>query len=209
MFNLNSLTRFGSESTELYLQRVTHLHLQGKRIQVLENLDSCTNLKVLYLYDNQIEKIENLDFAANLEYLQFQNNSIIEIPLLSMPCLMKLFLDDNKISYCSGLEKCTRLEELHLAGQNIPQHVSLQFDSKSLAAISRSLLTLEISNTGIEILSPFTVLKNLRKFFCSNNKVENIDDVKDMVSLRYLTEADFAGNPCCSSIRYRYICLIG
>jgi Leucine-rich repeat (LRR) protein len=116
---------------------------------------------------------------------------------------MKLFLDDNKISYCSGLEKCIRLEELHLANQNIPQHLSLQFDSKSLAAISRSLLTLEISNTGIEILSPFTVLKNLRKFFCSNNKVENVDDVKDMVSLRFLTEADFKGNPCCSSVRYR------
>jgi protein phosphatase 1 regulatory subunit 42 len=160
-------------------------------------------LKVLYLYDNQIEKIENLDFATDLEYLQLQNNSINEIPLLSMPCLMKLFLDDNKIGYCSGLEKCVKLEELHIANQNIPQHMSLQFDTQSLAAISRSLLTLEISSTGIEILSPFTVLKNLRKFFCSNNKVDNVDEVKDMVSLRFLSEADFKGNPCCSSMRYR------
>ena len=41
-----SLTRSSTESTESYLQRVTHLHLQAKRIQKIETLDQCTNLKV-------------------------------------------------------------------------------------------------------------------------------------------------------------------
>ena len=197
------MTRFGSESTEAYLQRVTHLHLQGKRIQKLENMDSCTNIKVLYLYDNQIEKIDNLEFATNLQYLQLQNNIISEIPQLSMPSLTKLYLDDNRISYASGLDKCIRLEELHMANQTLPEHVSLQFESSSLAAISRTLMTLEISGTGIEILAPFTVLKNLRRLFCSNNLVDNVQEIKDMVCMRFLAEVDFRGNPVCTSLRYR------
>ena len=188
-FRYRRLTRFGSESTDAYLQRVTHLHLQGKRIQKLENMDSCTNVKVLYLYDNQIDKIENLDFAANLQYLQLQNNQISEVPPLSMPCLTKLYLDDNRISFCSGLDKCTKLEELHMANQSLPEHVSLQFDVGSLMAISRTLITLEISGTGIEILAPFTVLRSLRRLFCSNNRVDSIDEIKDMVALRSVSHS--------------------
>lgn len=183
--------------------RVTHLHLQGKRIQKLESFDLCSNIKVLYLYDNQIEKIENLDFALNLQYLQLQNNVISEIPALAMPSLMKLYLDDNRISFCSGLDRCTKLEELHIANQALPIHVSLQFDPKSLYAISRTLMTLEISRTGIQILAPFAVLQNLRKLFCSNNRIEDVDEIKDIISLRFLSEADFKGNPCCSLLKYR------
>ena len=67
-----SLTKSSKESTEQYLQRVTHLHLQGKCIKKIEGLDSCTNLKVLYLYDNQIEQIENLEFASIVQYVLLQ-----------------------------------------------------------------------------------------------------------------------------------------
>lgn len=41
-----SLTRSSKETHETYLARVTHLHLQNKRIHMIENLDLCTNLKV-------------------------------------------------------------------------------------------------------------------------------------------------------------------
>jgi cellulose biosynthesis protein BcsQ len=58
------------------------LHLQGKSIKVIENIEKCTSLKVLYLYDNQIEIIENLEFASTLQYLQLQCNEIIQKRLL-------------------------------------------------------------------------------------------------------------------------------
>ena len=193
----------GSESTEIFLQRVTHLHLQGKRIQKLENLDLCQNVKFIYLYDNQIERIENLDFALSLQYLQLQNNVITEIPPLNMPSLTKLYLDDNRIQICSGLERCLRLEELHIANQSLQSNYPLQFDPSSLAAISRTLMVLEISSTGIEFLAPFMILENLRKLLCSNNKIRGLEEIKEMIALRYLSEADFRGNPCCLSRRYR------
>lgn len=41
-----SLTRSSKETHEAYLQRVTHLHLQGKRIRVIDGLELCTHLKV-------------------------------------------------------------------------------------------------------------------------------------------------------------------
>lgn len=43
-----SLTRSRSETNEQYLQRVTHLHLQGQHLKKIEKLDQCTNLKVCY-----------------------------------------------------------------------------------------------------------------------------------------------------------------
>jgi len=40
------LARGKTESAESYLKRVTHFHLQEKKIRKIENLEQCTNLKV-------------------------------------------------------------------------------------------------------------------------------------------------------------------
>ena len=42
-----SLTRSSKDTTEAYLARVTHLHMQRKKIGVIEGLELCTNLKVI------------------------------------------------------------------------------------------------------------------------------------------------------------------
>lgn len=46
ILSATSLTRLSKENTDDYLERVTHLHLQGKRIRKIDGLESCTNLKV-------------------------------------------------------------------------------------------------------------------------------------------------------------------
>ncbi len=63
---------------------------------------------MLYLYDNQIEYIENLDFATQLQYLYLQNNKIHDMPNLNMANLTKLYLEENEISFVSGLEECPK-----------------------------------------------------------------------------------------------------
>ncbi len=198
-----SLTKSSKESTEQYLQRVTHLHLQGKRICQIENLDSCTNLKVLYLYDNQIEQIENLEFAGIVQYLLLQNNKIKEIPHLPMPSLRKLYLDENEIEYVSGLEECEKLEELHCRDQRIPSFTGLTFDPASLTVLARYLQVLEISGNSIQFLRPFSVLCMLRKLFAGNNNVTDLAEVASVICLPHLEEATFLGNPCCSALKYR------
>lgn len=198
-----SLTKSSKESTEQYLQRATHLHLQSKRIRKIEGLDLCTNLKVLYLYDNAIEEIENLEFAGIVQYLHLQNNNIAFIPQLPMPSLTKLYLDENEIAMVSGLEECTKLEELHVAKQRVPLYSSLEFDMGSLEAIARTLQVLEISGNGIQRLRPFVILVNLRKIFASDNKVSDLQEIEAITALPRLVEAVFLGNPCCADLKYR------
>lgn len=199
-----SLTRSRSETNETYLQRVTHLHLQGQKLKKIEKLDQCTNLKVLYLYDNHIEFVENLGFAAILQYLYLQNNLIKEIPPLpTMVNLTKLFLDENEIQYVTGLDMCVKLEELRIADQRLPQFTALEFDPVCLEAFSRTLKVLEISGNRIRSLLPFSKLYRLKSLICANNHVTDISHVQNIVTLTELESADFSGNPCCKVSRYR------
>jgi len=198
-----SLTRSSKESNDQYLQRVTHLHLQGKRIRKIEGLDQCTNLKVLYLYDNFIEEIENLEFASIVQYVLLQNNKIQAIPPLPMPSLTKLYLDENEISLVSGLEQCTKLEELHVAKQRLPSFSSLEFDIGSLEAVGSMLQVLEISGNGIKRLRPFVILVSLRKLFAGDNEVSDLSEIEAVMGLTFLAEAVFRGNPCCTDLKYR------
>lgn len=198
-----SLTKSSKESTEQYLQRVTHLHLQGKRIRKIEGLDLCTTIKVLYLYDNAIEEIENLEFASIVQYLHLQNNQIRSIPQLPMPSLTKLYLDANEITLVSGLQDCTKLEELHVASQRLPAMTSLDFDMGSLEAVARTLQVLEVSNNYLQRLRPFVILANLRKIFARDNDVSDLDEIEAICALPCLAEAVFSGNPCCGDLKYR------
>ena len=75
--------------------------------------------------------------------------------------LTKLFLDNNRIGFVEGLEGCSRLEELHLSNQEIPQSPGLMFDSTTLAAIAPSLNTLNISNSRLCRLAPVADLDRL------------------------------------------------
>jgi len=202
-----SLTRSSKESSDAYLARVTHLHMQGKKIRFIEGLEPCPNLKVLYLYDNQIERVENLNHLNILGYLYLQNNLIEDIPLLQLPNLRKLYLDDNYIQVVSGLTNCNSLEELHLARQKLPTFTSIQFEPQTLSNLCIHLQVLEISACGISILTTFSRMLNLRKLFCQDNMVADMDEVASVMRLPKLEEASFMGNPCCKMFKYRDIAI--
>ena len=161
----------------------------------------------MYLYDNQIEIIQNLNHQAILYYLYLQNNFIKAIPLLQMPGLRKLYLDENEIQVVSGLANCNILEELHVARQRLPSFTSLKFESESLRSISYTLQVLEISGCSITLLTPFCDMTNLRKLFCRDNLVTDVNEVESVICLPKLEEANFIGNPCCKMHKYRDIAI--
>lgn len=198
-----TLAKNRQESVDKFLGHVTHLHLQMKKLRVIENLDICVALKVLYLYDNKIQEIQNLEFAKNLSYLYLENNLISELPLITNTKLKKLYLDENQIGLICGLEELTRLEVLSVSRQRIPRNDFLKFDVESLAAISRSLEVLDISGNNLSSLQPFTELYNLRKLFCSDNNIENMAEIESVVCLPQLIEVNFKRNPVCSLRKYR------
>ena len=157
------------------------------------------------MYDNQIEKIENLDFASILQYLYLQNNQIKEIPRLAMGNLRKLYLDENEVKVVTGLHECVNLEEFHIARQRLPSFTTIDFDPRSLSALSRSLQVLEISGNNVSRLHQFTCLYNLRKIICKDNAVVDLSEVEAIVMLPNLEDANFSGNPCCTLFKYRDI----
>lgn len=161
----------------------------------------------MYLYDNQIEVIENLGFAKLLSYLYLQNNLISTIGKLDLSNLTKIYLDNNSIEYVSGFEGCCKLEELHLANQRMPQYVSLEFDTSTLDSLSATLQVLEISGNSVMSLEPFSKLRNLRKLFAENNLIPEFNSLEGIVSLHFIEEAKFSGNPCCHVKGYRDFCI--
>lgn len=142
-----------------------------------------------------------------LSYLYLQNNFIEELPIIQITSLRKLYLDDNRIQVVSGLQNCIALEELQLARQKLPTFTSIQFDPQTLHAISTNLQVLEISSCGVSILTIFSRMMNLRKLFCKDNLVTDIDEVASVMRLPRLEEANFLGNPCCKMFKYRDIAI--
>lgn len=198
-----TMSKTRTETVDHFLSRITHLHLQGKRLRVIENLDSSTNLKVLFLYDNKIEEIANLEFAKGLLYLYLENNSIREIPQLVNTKLKKFFVDENEICEIKGLDLCTELEVFSCARQRLPKLTPLVFSQDSLESICRTLKILDISGNGISDLSPFKILYRLQKLFASDNNISDIGEIEGVVGLPDLEEVNFKRNPCCALRRYR------
>jgi hypothetical protein len=188
------------ETVDHYLSRITHVHLQGKRIGRIQCLESCDNLQVLYLYDNYIETIEGLSSLRGLKSLFLQNNLIKTISPISNPMLQKLRLDENEIDIVQGLENCEALEELSIAKQRIP--IELRFDLNSLTVISKTLTFLDISGNLISSLAPIINLQRLEHLLCANNRITDLETLDVIRHFYYLTELNLKGNPCCKLYRY-------
>ena len=100
-----------------YLKKMTHLHLELKKIEIIENLQGCPSLTHVYLQDNMIYTLVNDPFKglANIVQLNLYENQIDQMEgLLEMVNLKKLYLEKNMISKLDGLDNCRRLEEIYL-----------------------------------------------------------------------------------------------
>ena len=64
------------EETSKFLQRVTHLHCENKRISMIADLRTVKNLTVLYLYNNKIKTIDCMSHVPHLKLLYLQHNDI-------------------------------------------------------------------------------------------------------------------------------------
>lgn len=49
---------------ESYIKKMTHLHLEGKKIEIIENLENCKSLTHVYLQENMIYTLVNDPFKS-------------------------------------------------------------------------------------------------------------------------------------------------
>ena len=144
-----------------------------------------------------------MNFAIKLEQLHLQNNRIQELPHLKLENINKLHLENNEITFITGLETFGKLSELFISNQLLPSFTPLEFDLESLNAISRSLTVLDVSGNNITVLSTFQVLFNLRIFTADNNNVSDIEEVQMILQLNNLVELSLIDNPVCEMKKYR------
>jgi len=207
MRNAPSFSKRKNEPLEVSFSRITHLNLNEKGIEVIENLEICNSLQVLYLYDNHINEIDNLLFATHLTHLYLQNNNIAVIEGIPTASLQKLFLDDNRIAVISGLETASHLTELHIANQKSDEGEAgppLAFDPASCSMIGRTLIVLNISGNRLteECINFVLMFVRLENLNISKNNINDVNGIVALLSLRFLLDLDTRGNPVCRQHNY-------
>ncbi|OQV15264.1 putative Protein phosphatase 1 regulatory subunit 7 [Hypsibius exemplaris] len=156
-----SLSRFGMVSSRKSLScgyRV--LDLSFNRIGRIENLNSLTCLKKLFLESNRIEKMENLSHLVNLELLELGCNRIRVIEgLENLRNITALYLGKIKLSKIAHLEHHPKLTILSLQSNRLTKIEGLDTLVNLLA-----LQTLDLASNRITKLENVNHLKGLEEF---------------------------------------------
>eukprot|EP00002_Diphylleia_rotans_P028808 TRINITY_DN5824_c0_g1_i1.p1 TRINITY_DN5824_c0_g1~~TRINITY_DN5824_c0_g1_i1.p1 ORF type:complete len:225 (+),score=45.44 TRINITY_DN5824_c0_g1_i1:78-752(+) len=173
---LSAVKASPNQTASQAVAKATHVRLNGKQIERIENLERCSNMQVLYLYDNRIVQVENLHTAAHLTHLYLQNNRIAELSnFATLRRLQKLYLDGNCINHLSGLEALQSLEELHISRQQIPTETVFSIDETCMMGLSSSLVILTISGNHLVDPLPLRHLRALQKLDASDNRIHDIE----------------------------------
>ena len=188
-----------------FLCTVTHLSLENRNITIIENLDLCINLKVLYLYDNKLTKIQGLDKWTKLTHLSLERNLISKMEGLdNLRELTKLYLEHNCISILEGLHTCGKLEELILSNQKLSPGQQFYFDDLSLWAISHCLQKIELKGCQLSDPRQLFYLERLNTLNLQNNEIKDFEDITPLLStIQYLQTLDLRNNPLASVKKYR------
>lgn len=186
------------ETPDQFLKQVTHLYLNGKNIEVVgSEIALCKNLNVLYLYDNKLRIAPDLTDLTQLTHLYLQNNHITKIEGLNkLSKLEKLYLSHNRISVIEGLEGLSSLRELRIDHQQVPPGDRLLFDEDSVRAIAGTLVTLDVSENGLESLEDVVALRNLLFLSARNNRLASLTKLAQaLANWVCLLQLELNGNP--------------
>eukprot|EP01056_Protomagalhaensia_sp_Gyna25_P004880 Protomagalhaensia_sp_Gyna_25__4879@NODE_512_length_3236_cov_146_664060_g401_i0_p2_GENE_NODE_512_length_3236_cov_146_664060_g401_i0NODE_512_length_3236_cov_146_664060_g401_i0_p2_ORF_typecomplete_len338_score41_55LRR_9/PF14580_6/3_7e15LRR_9/PF14580_6/1_5e11LRR_9/PF14580_6/0_02LRR_9/PF14580_6/9_6e21LRR_4/PF12799_7/0_019LRR_4/PF12799_7/8_1e10LRR_4/PF12799_7/2_3e10LRR_4/PF12799_7/4_8e08LRR_4/PF12799_7/1_8e05LRR_4/PF12799_7/44LRR_4/PF12799_7/2_4e07LRR_4/PF12799_7/1_1e05LRR_4/PF12799_7/15LRR_8/PF13855_ len=134
------------------------------RIPRIENLDNCSDLKVLSLVSNLIERIEKLEECSNLERLELYQNRIKVIENIAhLRHLTDLDLSFNKIKKIQNLETLVKLKNLFLSSNRITQIEGLD----TLIELEQ----LELGSNRIRTVENIQQLAKLKQLWLGKNRI--------------------------------------
>ena len=192
------------------LAEITHLKANDARIESLDEIQHCTNLRALSLIGNrisdldllvnltqlerlelghnQISDLEPLSHLKSLEWLALNDNRISDIePLSELTDLTWLSLSRNEISRLSGLTELNRLESLDISGNAISS-LNIGWDMPVLN-------TLLLKDNQVNDLSPLKNLKRLSVVNASGNRIQDITPLIELPRLMWLAIYDNDSDP--------------
>ena len=171
------------------LKHLIGLNLAKNKIANPEPLGGLTGIETVLLHDNQIEDVEFLGNMSNLKRLNLSGNLLTDVSdLQNNATIVNLNLGRN-----SNIKDVSFLHGFRL--------VELDLNNTSTASSIRNIMpqpdltTLNLSGVGLVEISEFGRdgnLPKIRKLLLGDNKIESIEPLKDLTSLRAL---DLSGNP--------------
>lgn len=188
------------------------LLLNNNYISDIFVLTAKQSIWTLFLEKNLLKNIEQITKFPNIFNLNISKNFIVDLmPLESLPHLNYLIASDNRIKAIPLMKK---LESMEL--DNNPLHDIMQLNyMENLSEVSlkscnlrslknvqnKSVKTLKISNNLLREGMDFLNFPNLRLLNASNNKISNIQFLREM---KHVHEVNLNGNMV-SSIANIYI----
>ena len=171
---------FMANQTHLTIEHegLTQIELPEERVGKEWVLAACKSLQILYLNENRLPVINDLMLKfTKLTRLSLHSNMITKIENLdSLVNLQKLYLDHNRIRCLEGLRNCTQIEEIDLSNQKLPRKVEFSFDEYSLAAISGSLMKINLSMTNLKECKSLYFCDRLEHVDLRDNFIEGLNE---------------------------------
>jgi len=192
------------------LAKLTRLEANDARIEHLQEIQYCTNLRALSLIGNRISDLELLSGLTRLESLELGHNQIHRLePLASLQNLRRLALNDNRIQDIDPLSRLENLAWLSLprneiaeisglAGLTLLESLDVSENQVSTLDIPwdmPALQTLLLRNNLVRDLAPLSSLKSLTAIHASGNRIRDISKIADLPDLIWLALYDNEVDP--------------
>ena len=180
---------------------------------VLTDVVKLYSLTSLTLSGDSLSDITPLSGLGGLVFLDLSNNSISDLSALSkLRELKTLYLDNNPITDFTPLCELQQLEMLSIHGVAITEdqlralsealpsckiHSNPGTAEEKVSEVTVGSLSfrtdaeeLDLSNMGIEDLSPLAVCKNLKKLDLTGNSISDLTPLMDLTKLEWLCVKD-------------------
>ncbi len=159
------------------------------------------SVKDLSLSDNLLSDLSFLSLGMERGKKKNTTALVFSAPEASFPLLEKLDVENNNLSYITGISNCRTLKQFYAANNKITDIKLLSAlslleelsiynnpinDISSLKTLT-NLLYVDVSGCGIRVgLDSLAQLKKLKYLYVSKNELANIEFVLKMDSLEYL-----------------------
>lgn len=164
--NLRECTEeYANEHLLTFVNEITELHCNNRKISNLTGLEYFANLKKLSLINNHIQDISPLASLPQLTTLNLGKNKIYDLrPLAALTYLSQLNLHQNDISDVTPLTELNLLVSLDLADNKVEK---LQYFGEEF-----HLKILNLSGNPISNLSPLGLINGLEELYIRNVKTK-------------------------------------
>lgn len=172
---------------------VKHLEVHNTSLRNIVEFAMCEEVH------KRIENANDSHVWLKLTHLDLSDNRIetIDEAIKLLPHIESLMLNNNLLSEISNITLLPRLSQLHLASNSftaLPDNLHTKLGN---------IVYMDLSQNKLTTLSSFSKLYSLEGLDVSCNRIENIEEVKNIGHLPCLENLRLTGNPVSTIVDYR------